>query len=579
MLLMMFWRSIFSFIALIVSVNCSLSQDLKRLATPSPQQELWQNMEMSMFIHFAPNTWQAQEYDDMKYPLHGINPSNLDAHQWVDAAEAMGAKQIIFVAKHVGGFCMWPTKTSEYSIKNTPYKNGKGDILKEISDACWERGINLGVYIYPGDRTWGAYLGGSGRTKDPLKQKAYAEILREQWTEVLSSYGNITEIWFDGNCIIPLEDIKEKYSPFSNALAGSMATLRWVGNERGFAPYPAWNSVRIADSRVGVATAAHGNPDGEVWMPLEINTPLKDHYWFWSPDNEQHLKSLDYLIECYYKSVGRGGLFLLNAAPDTTGLIPEADMNLYRRFGNEIRRRFSISIAETKGKGDVVQLDLGGVTQIDHIIIAEDISFGERVRQYLIEGFSGGEWVEITRGLSIGHKRINKFSSIDVDKIRFKSLEHKYTPIIDKLAVYYVGDDKIYDKLDSTKDDFGNAWSLGQIKSYIDLVDLGHVAQFDSKEDEGLIAIDLSKYIDAPGQYELFVSKAEYLNPNKPNSAKIFLQGVETPGFCNIDKVYARIELNITAVPTMVENSINVEFRLNDKISNEKVFLRKVVFK
>ncbi len=554
------------------------SQSEKRLATPSPQQILWQDMEQTMFICLDPCTWEGLEQDDHSYPIEKINPSKLDVNQWLDAAEAFGAKMVLFVAKHSGGFCWWQTETTEYSIKNTPYQNGKGDILRDLSDACWKRGIKLGVYIYPGDLTWGAYLGGSGRTKDPSKQEAYNEVLRRQWTEVLSKYGDVIEIWFDGNYIIPLEDIKEKYSPYSNALAGSMATLRWVGNERGFAPYPAWNKVKEEDSRVGVATAAHGDPDGDIWMPLEVNTTLKDHYWFWSPENEKHLKSLDHLLECYYKSVGRGGLFLLNSAPDTSGLIPESDMNLYQQLGDEIRNRFSTSIKETYGKGEMVILDLGKSIQIDHVIIMEDIAFGERVRKYVVEGYSEGKWNIITRGISIGHKRIEKFSPVYVEKIRFKSLEHPFPPIIKKLAVYYVGDNNIYDRLVSSKDDFGNDWSIGQEKSYIDLIEIGVVKNYQIKNRSEEFSIDLSKFIDAAGQYELFISKGEKINPNKPTTAKIFLQGIETPGFCKIDHVYARMELIITAVPTMKPNSIKVAFQLHDIVSNEKVYLRKVVF-
>lgn len=555
------------------------AQKSNRLTIPSPEQLLWQDMEQTMFICLDPCTWEGIEQDDHSYPIEKINPSKLDVNQWLDAAEAFGAKMVLFVAKHSCGFCWWQTETTDYSIKNTPYKSGKGDILKELSDACWARGIKLGVYVYPGDLTWGAYLGGAGRTKDPSKQEAYNKVLRQQWTEVLSKYGNVIEIWFDGNCIVPLEDIKEKYAPNANALAGSMATLRWVGNERGFAPYPAWNSIKKEDSRVGVATAAHGDPDGDVWMPLEVNTTLKDHYWFWSSENEKYLKSFEYLLECYYKSVGRGGLFLLNSAPDTFGLIPDADMKLYKQLGDEIRRRFSKSLNETSGKGKVVELDLGKLTQIDHAITKEDIAFGERIRKYIIEGTSdSNNWFEIVKGISVGHKRIDKFKPVEVTKIRIRAVEFAANPQIRKLAVYMVGDGKTYDTINSEKDGFGNLWKMGESKSYIDLKMLGEISSFRKTDGEKQYTVDLSKFIDRPRQYELFISKEENINPNKPQNAVILFEGVETPGFCIVDNVYGRMELNNTAMPTMKEESIRVEFNLSDKTKDEEVFLRKIVF-
>ncbi|WP_212190279.1 alpha-L-fucosidase [Carboxylicivirga sediminis] len=562
-----------------IAVHSLFAQEVKRLATPSPQQLQWQNMEQTMFICLDPCTWEGIEQGDHSYPIEKMNPSKLDVNQWLDAAEAFGAKMVLFVAKHSSGFCWWNTETTDYGIRNTAYKNGKGDVLKELSDACWERGIKLGIYVYPGDLTWGAYLGGAGRTKDPAKQEGYNKVLRQQWEEVLSRYGEATEIWFDGNCIIPIDDIKEKYAPNAIVFGSSMANIRWVGNERGYAPYPAWNTVKKEDGGTGSATAAHSDPNGDMWMPLEVNTTLKDHYWFWSPENEKHLKSLDQLLECYYKSVGRGGLFLLNSAPDTSGLIPAADMRLYQQLGDEIRRRFSQSIKETSGKGEVVELELNKVTEIDHVITMEDIAFGERVRKYTIEGTKdGNNWFEIVKGISVGHKRIDKFKPVKVRKIRFHASEHAAPPVIKKLAVYMVGDKKDYDRLKSDKDDFGNSWEAGQSKEYIDLVEVGKVSGFVETTNERQFTVDLSKIIDRPGQYELFVAKKVNGTTNKPSEAALMLEGVETPGFCKIDRVFGRMELNITAHPTMKDNSIKVIFNLADKAQDEIVFLRKVVF-
>ncbi|MDR1491592.1 MAG: alpha-L-fucosidase, partial [Planctomycetaceae bacterium] len=155
-----------------------------RRVLPLPEQVLWQEMEQIMFVCLDPCTWQNHEYDNLSTPLEKINPAKLDVNQWIDAAEAFDAKMILFVAKHVGGFCWWQTETTDYSIKSTPYKNGKGDVLDELANACFQRGMKLGIYIYPGDAKHGAGIGGGGKTKNPADQENYNKILRKQWEEV-----------------------------------------------------------------------------------------------------------------------------------------------------------------------------------------------------------------------------------------------------------------------------------------------------------------------------------------------------------------------------------------------------------
>ena len=165
-----------------------------------------------MFVCLDPCTWEGREYDNHSIPLSRINPELLDTDQWCKAAVSCGAKLILFVAKHSGGFCWWQTETTEYSVKNTPWKEGKGDVLKDLSESCRKYGLGLGIYVYPGDETWGAGIGSGGITKDPTKQDAYSRIYRQQLTEVLTMYGPIKEVWFDRNCKIYVNDILEKYA-------------------------------------------------------------------------------------------------------------------------------------------------------------------------------------------------------------------------------------------------------------------------------------------------------------------------------------------------------------------------------
>jgi alpha-L-fucosidase len=405
-------------------------------ARPTPAQIAWHDSEIGMFIHFAPNTYTDQEYDDLSLPLERFNPVQLDTDQWVTAAEAIGAKYIVFVAKHAGGFCMWPTETTDYGIKNTPWRDGKGDVLRDLSESCRKREMKLGVYVSPCDRKQGAE--GGGRCKAPEAQEAYDTLYRRQLTEVLSGYGEMLEIWFDGSVVVPVGDILRQYAPRAMIFQGPHATIRWVGNEDGFAPYPAWNALADKDAKSGEATAEHGKPDGAAWLPLECGARMRNT-WFWNTRNAHTLKTVDQLMDMYYRSVGHGAVLLLNHTPDTTGRIPEADVKRGAEFAAEVQRRFGQSIAETSGSGDVIELTLPSRAFVDHVITMEDISQGERVREYVIEALVDGKWQPLCQGTAIGRKKIDCFTSIETAKVRLRVTKAVGTPQIRRLALYIVG--------------------------------------------------------------------------------------------------------------------------------------------
>jgi alpha-L-fucosidase len=407
-----------------------------KLARPTPDQAAWHDCEIGMFIHFAPNTWRDLDGDDLQLPLEKMNPEKLDTDQWVATAEAMGAKYIVFVAKHVGGFCMWRTDTTDYGIASTPWRGGKGEVLKELAESCRKRGMKLGVYLSPCDRKHGASVGGRCPTKE--SQEKYATLYRQQLTEVLTRYGEMFEIWFDGSNVIQVGDLLRKFAPHAMVFQGPNATIRWVGNEGGFAPYPAWNSLPSQAARSGVAVASHGNPDGDAWLPNECDVSIRAN-WFWKSKNAGTLKSLDDLVKLYYRSVGHGAVLLLNVTPDTTGLIPAADVKRCTEFGAEIRRRFGKSLAETNGTGPLITLTLEKPAKIDHVIVMESISQGERVRQYVIEGLVGDAWRELCAGTAIGHKKIDQFEAVQVRQVRLRVIKAAATPQIRKLAIYNVG--------------------------------------------------------------------------------------------------------------------------------------------
>ena len=258
-------------------------------------------------------------------------------------------------------------------------------------------------------------------------------------TEVLSRYGEISEVWFDGSCVIEVGDILKQHAPRAMVFQGPHTTLRWVGNEAGYAPYPAWQTVKRADAATGIATAAHSDPDGDVWLPMECDTTLLDHKWFWGENTDHMLKSLDQLMDIYYKSVGRGCVLLLNSTPDTSGLIPAAHVQRYEEFGDEITRRFGKSLGEAHGQGETVELDLGRPRAINHVITMEDIREGQRVRAYRLEGLADGGWqVLVPKGLSVGHKRIDVFPRTVVSKVRIVVTESVGQPVISRLAAFNV---------------------------------------------------------------------------------------------------------------------------------------------
>jgi alpha-L-fucosidase len=485
-----------------------------------------------MFIHFAPTTWTEVEQNDHSVSLDRINPEKLNTDQWCEAAIAWGAKQIIFVAKHSGGFCWWQTHTTDYGIRNTPYKNGNGDVLKEISESCKKYGLNLGVYIYPGDKTWGAMIGSGGKTQDPLKQEAYNKVFRMQLTEVLSKYGEMLEVWFDGSCVIDVSDIMDKYAKNAVVFQGPHASLRWPGTESGKLFYPAWNTVKEEDLKTGVSTQIHGNPNGDVWAPLETNTTLYNHYWFWSPTKTKKKKSVDELMECYYKSVGYGSVFLLNATPDTTGLIPVEDIQRYKEFGDEIKRRFAKPLAKIESKeGKKVTIEFEQPTLVNHTVIMEDYKEGERIREYKIEGLANGKWIELTNGISVGRKKIDYFEEIEIEQLRLIITKAAAKPLIRSFSAYYV---KNFTPPAKTS---LRVWARPQKVSGWSKDDITN-GQIDLK-------VELTDKINVPGQYVLSVI-ADTPNAIDIKSAEMYYNGnLAMKEFVKIDG--AKIHINQTA--------------------------------
>lgn len=406
------------------------------LAAPTPAQEAWQDLELGMFVHFAPNTWQDKEYDDLSSAPPDIMPT-VDAAQWAETALDLGARYIVLVAKHTGGFCLWQTDTTDYGIRGTLWRGGHGDIMADLATVCGQRGLRLGVYLSPRDDKHGAGL--SGRCATPEAQAAYNELYRRQLTELLTRYGSITELWLDGSSVVPTGDLVAQHAPNAMIFQGPQATIRWVGNEDGFAPYPCWNSIAATDAHTGIATALHGDPLGDAWMPVEVDVSIRRPNWFWSTTNEAHLVSLDDLVEIYYRSVGRGAQLLLNLPPDRTGRIPEADAARAKQFGDEIRRRFGSPVGETGGSGPSVVLTFDRPTRVDHVILQESLTRGERIRGWRLEGYAWEHWTLLGEGSSVGHKRIFPVRPDGYTMLRLTVTRSAGDGVLRRFAAYNAG--------------------------------------------------------------------------------------------------------------------------------------------
>jgi len=407
------------------------------LAIPTKDQLAWQDLEIGIFVHIAPNTWQDKEGDDLSTPLSKINPEKLDTDQWARTAVDLGAKYIVFVAKHAGGFCMWQTETTDYGIRNTPWRGGRGDVFADVAASCRKYGLQLGVYLSPRDDHFGAKTGGICST--PELQARYDAMYRQQLTEILTGYGRLVEVWFDGSTAAPVNDILARYQPKALVFQGPAATIRWVGNEDGVAPYPCWNSIDKADAKTGTATSLNSDLDGDTWMPNEVDVSIRRPDWFWSTTNEKKVMTPEQLLSVYYTSVGRGAQLLLNFPPNRDGLLADADCASAKAFGQEIRRRFAMPLAETAGRGTQVTLKLGAPKRIDTLILQEDIAEGERVREFHVEGLAGGAWRKIGEGTAIGNKRIQPVEPTLVDAVRIVTNQSVGIPVFRNVAVYYAG--------------------------------------------------------------------------------------------------------------------------------------------
>ena len=475
-------------VLLVLFTTCATAQ---KNITPAPcgpvpteNQLRWQDMEMYAFIHYSLNTYTDEEWGFGNEKLELFNPSDLDCRQWARVCKQAGMKGIIFTAKHHCGFCMWPSKYTEYSVKNTPWKNGKGDVVRELADACREEGLKFAVYLSPWDRNHAKY----GRP-------AYVTYFRNQLRELLTQYGDIFEVWFDGanggdgwyggaNETLKIDrttyyEWPETYKMIRelqpNCLiwndGSDRGDLRWVGTEAGNVGETNW-SLLNKDGEVTWPMLHYGLEDGDSWVPGETNTSIRPG-WFYHTTEDAHVKSLSKLMDTYYKSVGRNSTLLLNFPIMPNGRIHPTDSlrgiafkkMIDEVFKNDLTKTALISpvnIPKRQGENDANLdkawsggrlIDFLKPTTFNRFVVEEDIRYGQRVKRFSLEAEVDGQWVPLEDELvtsrpsiqggdaggsltTIGHRRIICFPTITATKLRFTILDAKCYPIFKRISVY-----------------------------------------------------------------------------------------------------------------------------------------------
>ena len=439
----------------IIFVYTSNGQSLNNPILPTPQQVAWSNAEIGVIIHldinlYAPDTYRAGDKKTLP-PLSAFYPAKLNTDQWIRAAKSAGAKYAVFVAKHGTGFANWPSKANDYNVGHTPWKHGKEDIVADFIKSCKKYGIKPGVYYSVNSST---LYQASNHMSDSAR-KAYNKIVLEQEKELWTHYGKWFEIWFDGG-ILPtsqggvsdqLAAMIKKYQPQAILFQGPASCknlIRWVGNEYGNAPYPMWCRDDSTTSSHGYVSMGglNGDPNGDIWVPAESDFPSRkksawEGGWFWRANREQDVVSLDSLVHVYDHTVGRNTNLLIGMAIDTAGLFPAKETKLFADFGKAIKERFSHPIAETKAAGKEFILNLSKhPVSVNQIIIMEDLSKGQRIREYSVEAWENNQWIPVCKGISVGHKRIQIFNTVKTNRIRLNILKTDRTPVIVKFAAF-----------------------------------------------------------------------------------------------------------------------------------------------
>ena len=424
---------------------------------PAPRQLAWQRDELWIFTHFGVNTFTDKEWGDGTEDPKIFNPARFDAHQWAATAKDAGFKGIILTAKHHDGFCLWPTAQTEHCLRNSPWRDGKGDVVREVADACRAAGLKFGFYLSPWDRNSPKYEDG----------KAYDDYFAAQLEELLTGYGPVSEVWFDGaGSEGHVYDWQRDYAAIRRHQPGAVIAIcgpdvRWVGNEDGVARETEW-SVRDADAATGPGQ------DGKAWHPAECDVSIRPG-WFWHQSQDGQVKSLARLLDIYYKSVGRNAGLLLNVPPTSEGRFAAPDAARLREFRLALDATFATDLARGKpcradavrggdpGFGparavdgdprtywavddDVrqasIEIDLEAPAACSVCLLGEAIELGQRIEAHRVEVLAGGQWRTVARGTTVGYKRLHRFPAVEARRLRVTIERARACPTLTTVGLF-----------------------------------------------------------------------------------------------------------------------------------------------
>ncbi len=453
------------------------------LPLPNQNQLTWHHMEMNAFVHFTTNTFTGKEWGFGDEQPSVFNPTSVDADQWVSTFKDAGFKGVILTCKHHDGFCLWPSQYTDHSVKNSNWLNGKGDVVRAVSDACKKYGLKFGIYLSPWDRNHKDY-----------GTPAYLDYYRNQLTELFANYGPVFEMWFDGanggdgyyggkrekrsingatyyNWPATL-DLVRKMEPniifFSDAGPG----VRWVGNERGIAGETNWNTISpdtLYAGKAGIEKLLNeGSENGNQWIPAEVDVSIRKG-WFYHAEEDSLVKSPEKLFDIYLTSVGRGSTLLLNVPPDKRGLLHENDVKalkgfrevLDREFGRDLAREGWVNANAFRGKDlrygpanltdddfetywatdddettGSMEISFDKSQLVKYVMLQEFIKLGQRVKNFTVEVWKDEKWNQVAEGTTIGYKRILKLEPVETTKVKITITASKACPLISTFAIY-----------------------------------------------------------------------------------------------------------------------------------------------
>lgn len=467
-----------------VAFSCaSVSEPAPFGVVPTSQQVEWQKMEYNMFMHFGPNTFTGAEWGSGEEKAELFNPVAMDCSQWTEIAKAAGMKGVIITAKHHDGFCLWPNPVSRHTVAQSPWRDGKGDVLKDLSEACREDGLGFGVYISPWDRN------------DPhYGTDEYNDVFVKTLEHALGSYGHVFEQWFDRACgegpngkkqvydWVLFNGTVDKMQPGTVIFSDYGPGCRWVGNEKGHAGRTCWSTMNVdADFNGPVVSRKELNEGivgGNTWAPAETDVSIR-RGWFWKESENGTVKSLQHLLKIYYESVGRNSLLLLNVPPDTNGLIHPVDSTRLMELRAALDEIFSVDLAKDarveaenvrggsrkyraenmlRGNYDKYWAVDDSITTVSFTVtlpekrtfnrvqLQEYIPLGQRVAAFTIDVLDeDGSWKPVARETTIGYKRIVHIPVTTTSAVRVNVEEALACPVLNGFALFmdniYVSDE------------------------------------------------------------------------------------------------------------------------------------------